>query len=108
MRHELCGLESVNRKSDLSETPDPEHTHILVKDIVQATELMRVAVSAVKTLQHLHKGLGASSEMDENKIEIMKQTDLALDYHRVQFENILIRTKDLLKRKDAQISLVCE
>lgn len=105
LRDSLLGLEIMNTQGDDSFTPGAEPMHLLWKDVIQAVEMYEVALGAVRTMRQLYATIVAK-ETNEESLDIMHETSFTLDYHCLRYEQILHRINGLVKRMDAQISLV--
>ncbi|KAH7350958.1 hypothetical protein BKA65DRAFT_499401 [Rhexocercosporidium sp. MPI-PUGE-AT-0058] len=97
-------LEIFNSKNNTTGKAEFEYMHLVAKDMIQVIELMEFAVTGVKNVRSIYPfyRLGIS---DRGRLDVMDETEAALDYHLQRFEGVSFRTRALLKRMDNQISL---
>ncbi|KAI9823575.1 MAG: hypothetical protein M1832_002356 [Thelocarpon impressellum] len=105
LRDDVGEIETTTTEGDLNpatiEALDFGRLHRLAKDVIQALEVVEVAIRSITTMQKAHEGIA----FDDSERAAAQHAQEAQEYHRMTFQGAATRITTLEKRLNNQINL---
>lgn len=93
------------RQASNADPVDFPYLHLISKHLIQAVEIQETCLRVVDSIQKVHRRLMVDG-LEHNECHASWHADAAFEFHRINFEGILNKTKTLEKRLGNQINLV--